>query len=226
MSARAGSPSASIMATLPHHVPLRFSHDTSRPGTSSPLPWRTHTCCPFGTIRRASTQPSIPCISDVSVDGWDWDSTHEALAEGTMLGCTRRRHRRRPSRSATVTPWPPATRRPRGRAAVNRRSWSATRAPCSIQPIYAQQWSNSTSWGDRGAALSVAGELFDTLPQLQVLQMLTRFQVDLVERALIDADWAHSRRTDMRRPHLILTGLVGPGVTKNSGPTWMVRVVV
>lgn len=56
--------------------------------------------------------------------------------------------------------------------------------------------------------------------------MLTRFQVDLVERALIDADWAHSRRTDMRRPHLILTGLVGPGVTKNSGPTWMVRVVV
>lgn len=72
----------------------------------------------------------------------------------------------------------------------------------------------------------MAGELFDTLPQLQVLQMLTRFQVDLVERALIDADWAHSRRTDMRRPHLILTGLVGPGVTKNSGPTWMVRVVV
>lgn len=31
--------------------------------------------------------------------------------------------------------------------------------------------------------------------------MLTQFQVDLVERALVDAEWVHSRRTDMRKPH-------------------------
>ena len=55
--------------------------------------------------------------------------------------------------------------------------------------------------GDRGAGLNVGGELFDTLPQLQVLKMLTQFQVDLVERALVDAEWVHSRRTDMRKPH-------------------------
>lgn len=49
--------------------------------------------------------------------------------------------------------------------------------------------------------LVVAGEMFVTLPQRRVLQLLTQFQVDLVDTSLADAEWAVARRPDRRPPH-------------------------
>lgn len=52
-----------------------------------------------------------------------------------------------------------------------------------------------------GVGLNVGGELFDNLPPLRVLELVTQFQVELVDRAIADADWTFDQQDDMRHPH-------------------------
>ena len=53
---------------------------------------------------------------------------------------------------------------------------------------------------DLDVRLAVADEMFDSMSPARLLQLLTEFQVQLVDQAIEDADWMHERRTDMRHP--------------------------
>lgn len=54
----------------------------------------------------------------------------------------------------------------------------------------------------RGVGLNVGGVMFDTLPPLRVLELVTQFQVELVDQAIADAEWTFNRQNDMRHPHI------------------------
>ena len=54
---------------------------------------------------------------------------------------------------------------------------------------------------ERDACLVIGTEPFESMPPARLLQLLTQFQVALVDQAIEDADWDHRQRTDMRHPH-------------------------
>lgn len=54
---------------------------------------------------------------------------------------------------------------------------------------------------DRDARLVIGTEPFESMPPARLLQLLTQFQLALVDQAIEDADWTHRQRTDMRHPH-------------------------
>lgn len=54
---------------------------------------------------------------------------------------------------------------------------------------------------ERDARLVIGTEPFESMPPARLLQLLTQFQLALVDQAIEDADWTHRQRTDMRHPH-------------------------